>query len=60
MNLFEDETSPTSVTAYQMAVRHLMAELFLNTVVASQVASEDTIEDGDGEEVVIPDRAFSD
>ena len=56
MNLFEDVHNPTVSTASEVDARHLMASLFLNAV----LPEEDTIEDGDGEEVVIPAHAFSD
>ena len=56
MNLFEDVHNPTVSTASEVDTRHLMASLFLNAV----VSEEDTCVDGDGEEVVIPDHAFSD
>jgi hypothetical protein len=56
MSLFADIHNPTVSTASEVDTRHLMASLFLNAV----VPEEDTVEDGDGEEVVIPAHAFSD
>ena len=56
MSLFADIHNPTLSTVADVDPRHLMASLFLNAV----LPEEDTIEDGDGEEVVIPAHAFSD
>ncbi len=56
MSLFADIHNPTVATASEVDTYHLMASLFLDAV----LPEEDTIEDGDGEEVVIPAHAFSD
>tara|TARA_R110002020_G_scaffold290813_2_gene506223 strand:- start:136 stop:342 length:207 start_codon:yes stop_codon:yes gene_type:complete len=55
MSLFEDINRPTLSVVADTDPRHLMASLFLNAV-----SDDETVVDGDGEEVVIPAHAFSD
>ena len=58
MNLFQDIQNPTLISALGEARRQArMATAFMRAVGA---LTEDTVEDGDGEEVVIPPHAFED
>ena len=59
MNLFQDIQNPTFAGLIDEARRNArMATAFMRAVGA--LIEEDTVEDGEGEEVVIPAHAFED
>ena len=62
MSLFEDIHNPTLSTVASVKPHLLMATVFLNAVTDEDgppaTCDEDTVVDGDGETVVIPEHAF--